>query len=499
MAGLFALAALVTLLVVVPAVLSVEIGSPFPHGRISIVLLEHSLTSPIPDAFWAKALAGAGWIVWAWLAVTTAAEIRAVIRRPMRGASARSSRRLAGKLVLRVAIGVALVYSMVTHASSDAVASESYGGGQMSTQVVHTGAPIPQKVMEPVGLGISSAGVVLMLDKLRRVQQRRRPLDTTIAMPPLMLARIEHRLREGTANPDDASLDAVANLIEIARAGEPRARISKTSASRVHAEAPEVEIAVLGPVEIRGAVQPFARAKSRELVVYLAMHPNGVDRDVAMEAMWPGKIVPRSTQDPTVSVARAALGWASDGTRHLPTGRGRLCLGWHVASDWDRFVELADPAVDTGQTRSADALGLIRGHLFQGLHHAGWTICDGFAPMMESRIVDVAITFGESCLVSGDPSQAAWAARQALKVSPYDERLYRILMRAADAVGNRRGVVAAMDELRAVVADDVEPFDTVHPETEDLYRALVGLADHDDGGRAGRPGPGPVTAGRVHP
>jgi hypothetical protein len=57
-------------------------------------------------------------------------------------------------------------------------------------------------------------------------------------------------------------------------------------------------------------------------------------------------------------------------------------------------------------------------------------------------------------------------------VSAYDERLYRILLRAADAAGNPAGVESVMSELVRLVAEDVEPYDAVHPETLELYRSL---------------------------
>ena len=57
-------------------------------------------------------------------------------------------------------------------------------------------------------------------------------------------------------------------------------------------------------------------------------------------------------------------------------------------------------------------------------------------------------------------------------VSPYDERLYRMLMRASDLGGNPAGVDAAMSELLTLVADGIEPLDAVHPSTMELYRQL---------------------------
>ena len=40
------------------------------------------------------------------------------------------------------------------------------------------------------------------------------------------------------------------------------------------------------------------------------------------------------------------------------------------------------------------------------------------------------------------------------------------------APGNPAGVEAVMGELIKLVADEVEPFDSIHPATVDLYRTL---------------------------
>ena len=47
-----------------------------------------------------------------------------------------------------------------------------------------------------------------------------------------------------------------------------------------------------------------------------------------------------------------------------------------------------------------------------------------------------------------------------------------MLMRAADAAGNPSGVESAMADLVRVVADDIEPIESVHPTTLALYRSL---------------------------
>jgi DNA-binding SARP family transcriptional activator len=92
---------------------------------------------------------------------------------------------------------------------------------------------------------------------------------------------------------------------------------------------------------------------------------------------------------------------------------------------------------------------------------------------METVIAEVAERLALRYLDLGDHRQANWAARRGLLASPYDERLYRVLMRAADAAGNPAGVDAVWRELLSVLDADLELVDDeLHPETIALYAAL---------------------------
>jgi DNA-binding SARP family transcriptional activator len=231
-----------------------------------------------------------------------------------------------------------------------------------------------------------------------------------------------------------------------------------------------VEVKILGTIEISGAAREFTRAWAKELVVYLAMHPKGVTNEVWATALWPDRLMAPSSLHSTASVARRALGRSPDGIDHLPRSHGRLALSPTVVTDWDHFVELAEsPAIE--QWRSA--LDLVRGRPFEGLRSSDWPILEGIGPAIEAAVVDLSGRLAGSYLAAGDPSGAEWSARRGLLVSPYDERLYRMLLRAADLAGNPAGVEAVMAELVRLVADDVEPFDSVHPSTIDLYRSLT--------------------------
>jgi hypothetical protein len=246
-------------------------------------------------------------------------------------------------------------------------------------------------------------------------------------------------------------------------------------------EAPEVEVRVLGPVEVRGGARPFQRAWTLDLVVYLAMHPRGATNDAWATALWPDRLMAAPTLHSTVSAARRSLGHSRWGRDHLPRQHGTLQLAPTVTTDWRRVRELADTS-DPGAWRQA--LSLVRGRPFDGLRSPDWTVLEGIAAEVEDGIVQLAIRVAEHDLGTGDGHGAALAARRGLLASPYDERLYRLLLRAADLQGNPAGVEAAMSELVGLLAGggehplvpgrgaiaDADAF--VHPDTAALYRAL---------------------------
>ena len=130
--------------------------------------------------------------------------------------------------------------------------------------------------------------------------------------------------------------------------------------------------------------------------------------------------------------------------------------------------------------RWREALALVRGRPFEGLRSSDWPILEGIAPAIESAVVDLSGRLAGAYLRQGDPQGAEWAARRGLVVSPYDERLYRMLMRAADLGGNPAGVDAVMSELLTLVADGIEPLEAVHPSTMDLYRQSEPRAEERD-------------------
>jgi DNA-binding SARP family transcriptional activator len=240
-----------------------------------------------------------------------------------------------------------------------------------------------------------------------------------------------------------------------------------------------VEVAVLGPVAVDGAAGPFRRSAALELVVYLAFHRRGVRHAEWALAIWPDRPICLSTVHSTASDARRALGRALDGRPHLPRGVD-LRLAGSVTTDVDRFAALAstdDPR------RLLGAMRLVRGPLFSGLHRADWAVFDGTQADIESLVVRTALRGADAFVQLGCGDEAEWMVRQALRVSPYDERLYRVLLRAAAVQGNRvrlRSVMAQLVTLAGGGAHPqaptaaLQPTDCLHAETTALYRDLLG-------------------------
>ena len=145
-------------------------------------------------------------------------------------------------------------------------------------------------------------------------------------------------------------------------------------------------------------------------------------------------------------------------------------LSGTVGTDWDRFVAYAD-VNDMGSWRRALEWCVVGRSRGSGHPTGRFWRASGRRSRLQSSTSAVGWpgpTWQQAMLGARE-----WAARRGLLVSPYDERLYRMLMRAADAGGNPAGVEAVMSELIKLVANEIEPLDSVHPSTMDLYRSLT--------------------------
>jgi hypothetical protein len=234
-------------------------------------------------------------------------------------------------------------------------------------------------------------------------------------------------------------------------------------------EQTEVEVRLLGPVDVVGGAEPISKSLGLELVAFLATRSGGVTTEAWTTALRPEARLSRSYINNATSIARQGLGRARDGERHMPANRGELHLRPTVGTDWARFRILArsDRPDDWDE-----ALGLVRGEPFDESDW-DWPVREGLVAAMQAEVVDLAVSAGHAALERNEPDRASAAAEAGIAVCPYDERAYRLLMRVRAAQGNISGVHAVMRRLSKIIEDDVEPLDRVEPETRQLFSQLT--------------------------
>jgi len=207
-------------------------------------------------------------------------------------------------------------------------------------------------------------------------------------------------------------------------------------------EGVDVLVRVLGEVQ---AVRPprhehdveaplhATRQKGLEAIAYLALRESAVDREDLEINLFPDGANASKTVYNTVSSARALVG-----EQLFPrTEGGRYELSDRVVTDYGLFCDLVAQADDSDDVDVAagllgEALGLVGGEPFTGVGRSyAWV--GPHRGMIVAQVVDAAEELAEIRLATGDWRLAEWAARRGLRAFPSDERMYRLLMRAARA------------------------------------------------------------------
>ncbi len=240
----------------------------------------------------------------------------------------------------------------------------------------------------------------------------------------------------------------------------------------------DIEVRVLGPVEVRGA-SPINRRRTVELITYLAMHPKGVTASQLKTAIWPEAMPTQDTFNVTVHRARAGLGLDRDGKHHLPhavTTDNGYTVGPHVTTDLALFTDLVSRSRSESNENAEyellrEALDLLHGPPFEGVRGYDWAFTDGTVVEAEAMIADAAHRLARLALDRGDAGGATWAASQGLKSVPGSEPLYRDRMEAAHLNGDPAAVDRIVEELCRFV-ETLDPLDDLHPETIALWHRI---------------------------
>ncbi|HEX8866300.1 MAG TPA: BTAD domain-containing putative transcriptional regulator, partial [Lentzea sp.] len=192
-----------------------------------------------------------------------------------------------------------------------------------------------------------------------------------------------------------------------------------------------------GAKEITGRLQP----RSQELLVLLALHPDGATRDTLVSALWGQDLPARPTNALHTALARLrhALAAATDSAVSdiVVADNGRYQLDpTHVQCDYWRFERAvaARRAASTDQTRInayRDVVNNYGGPLAEAMS------TEWIEPAREAIRRDAvdAVAALARALVETDPQQTLDLLEVARAFDPHNELLYRDIMRLQERLG----------------------------------------------------------------
>jgi hypothetical protein len=231
-----------------------------------------------------------------------------------------------------------------------------------------------------------------------------------------------------------------------------------------------VRVFVLGPAEVHaaGPLDEHRRSLATELVVYLALHREGVHPTVLAGALWP-RGVTQAVREATFARVREWLGFDPNGSPYLrQTTDGRLRLSDEVLVDWDvvcsvlrRSRVARDLAGESDLLRKA--LRVARGPVLSDrpVGRYAWIARVRLERQACDLLVDAAHRLSILSQGGGEPGPAAAAARAGLRVRPAEQLLWRDLLYAEHAAHGGDGVAKVADELADALAGlgglDLEP------------------------------------------
>ena len=262
-----------------------------------------------------------------------------------------------------------------------------------------------------------------------------------------------------------------------------------------------VQLTMLGPLQITAAGREIGGGlrKARELIAFLAVHPDGASGETISEALWPESDTRHATSQRNLALRkaramlRAATGLAEPMWILHASGRYRLdpaLIGadlWQFSSALDEARHAAGDDARLAACRKAT--GLYHGELAQG---AGYDWAGPYAETARRRALDAWTTIA-GILQPRDPGQALAALESALSHDPYNEFLYQQIMRLQAAAGRPEAVRRTLSLLEARLTDlGITP----GAQTRQVAASLLGASAPGPGQR--RPPPGTTPGGGQH-
>ena len=241
-----------------------------------------------------------------------------------------------------------------------------------------------------------------------------------------------------------------------------------------------VSVELFGPLRIligSRELDSGLRSKARELLAYLALHPAGVTDEQAIEDLWPEVDFDRARAQ-----FRTALGNLRAALR-TATGRGDAKVVFHPADRYQldptmfnvdvwtfqRALARVRAAATSPEARAAlvDAARTYTGELLGGAPY-GWA--EPLREELRRPAVDTLVRLAELATTESNIDQAlAWYS-QAITADPYQEELYRRIMRAQARLEHPDAVRRTYQLLETRLGElDVDP----DPDTQALLGDLL--------------------------
>jgi YVTN family beta-propeller protein len=247
----------------------------------------------------------------------------------------------------------------------------------------------------------------------------------------------------------------------------------------------------------------FPGRQGRLLFAYLvAEQGRPVPRDELAEALW-GEAPPATWEKALTVIASKLRGLLTecglDGGSALTSAFGcyRLELpqgSWVdviAAASAAKEAEAAAAAGDLQQAKAAamQAALLARPPFLPG-EEGAWV--DGKRRELADVRGRALACLAEACLRLGELSEAAKWAEETIALEPYRETGYRFLMNAHAMAGNRAEALRVYERCRRLLAEELGAYPS--PETESIYRELLGAASPEAGAAAAVMAPVAVLA-----
>lgn len=195
-----------------------------------------------------------------------------------------------------------------------------------------------------------------------------------------------------------------------------------------------VQVQLLGPVSVQAArdVEPAVRPLLTEIVVAVALHPDGLHEAALRAMVWP-----RGAGDDvlagTLAQAQEWLGTGRDGRPRLRRADGGR---WVLAGDVHTDVDTLRAAAAAGEgpkqeTALRGVLDNVRGEAFSAVPAGRYCWLAFHAAARDARVVGTAVArrAASLALARGDRAAAEQALRTGLHLVPAAEPLWRDLLR----------------------------------------------------------------------